>query len=136
MKAEELKATDLRIGNLVTDEFYDSFNTIYVVASINELGINLEIEDDGNFVEIAKIWINPEHTFDLLFGIPLTEEWFKQNNIFHSFEFAEVFTCYFFDGSVWIEEYGEGMYELKHIKYVHQYQNLYKLLTNEELTIN
>ncbi len=32
---ENLSASDLRIGNLVTDEFYDSFNTILKVESIN-----------------------------------------------------------------------------------------------------
>ena len=40
---------DLCIGNLVTDEFYDSFKTIIKVNSIDERGINLEVEDDGNY---------------------------------------------------------------------------------------
>lgn len=32
---------DIKSGNYVTDEFYNSFGTIHVIDSINEEGINL-----------------------------------------------------------------------------------------------
>ena len=72
---DKLTANELRIGNLVTDEFYDSFKTTIKVESIKDKGINLLIEDDGNWSEIAQRWIGVEYTFDKLRPIPLTEEW-------------------------------------------------------------
>ena len=65
---------DLCIGNLVTDEFYDSFKTIIKVDSINEHGINLGIEDDGNYPECADRWIEPYYRFDTLRAIPISED--------------------------------------------------------------
>lgn len=70
-----MKSTELRIGNIVTDEFYESTKTIIEVESIDERGINLEIEDDGNYPECAQNWIEPYYRFDVLRPIPLTEEW-------------------------------------------------------------
>jgi len=64
----------LRIGNLVTDEFYDSFNTIIEVESIDKKGINLEIKDDGNYPECSERWIEPYYRFDALRAIPISEE--------------------------------------------------------------
>lgn len=70
-----IEAKELRFGNVVTDEFYESFKTIITVESINEKGINLNIEDDGNYPELSQRWIEPDNRFDTLFGIPLTDEW-------------------------------------------------------------
>ena len=57
---------DLCIGNLVTDEFYDSFKTIITVNSIDERGINLEIEDDGNNPEGSynEWWLYSEGSYN------------------------------------------------------------------------
>lgn len=57
----QLKETELRIGNVLSDEF--GFST-YVVESINSKGINLHIADDGNWAELAQNWIEPEISFD------------------------------------------------------------------------
>lgn len=65
---------DLCIGNLVTDDFYDSFKTIIKVDSINEHGINLEIEDDGNYPECNERLIEPYYMLDTLRSIPISEE--------------------------------------------------------------
>jgi len=69
-----VKASELRIGNLVTDEWFDSFKTFIKVESINDKGINLEITDDGNWSELAQHFITPEYEFSQLRGITLTEE--------------------------------------------------------------
>lgn len=71
--------------------------------------------------------------------IPLTEVIVKKLGSF--FTFGDNFTCRLrpTEGSVYkvtIEEYSEGEYDLPHIKYLHQYQNLYFDLKGEELTIN
>lgn len=141
-----MTAYELRIGNLVTDEFYDSFHTIIIVESINDNGINLEIEDDGNYPEIARKWIEPYYNFDFIKPIPLTEEWlvkfgFKKDEIG-----VFVNICYKQNLSIGLNLVGDkycivyltgsfGMVQPKHIKSVHQLQNLYFALTGEELTL-
>jgi len=45
------------------------------------------------------------------------------------FTFAEEFTCRIADGIVWIEEYSEGEFPLKHINTEQQYISLYEILT-------
>jgi len=134
-----IEAKDLRIGNLVTDEFYENFNTIITVHSINKEGVNLEIEDDGNWAECAQRWIGVEYKFDKLFGIPLTPEilekcgFAKLPNCFDCERFhiakedeADYWWCFFNKNGAFINK----------IKYLHQLQNLYFALTGEELTIN
>ena len=69
-----ISPNDIRIGNLVTDEFYESFKTIIKVESVDSRGINLEIEDDGNYPECASRWIEPYYRFDTLRAIPISEE--------------------------------------------------------------
>ena len=51
------------------------------------------------------------------------------------FEFAEEFSCWIYDGKVYMEEYSEGEYELVHIKTIRDYQKLHKLLTWHKLVI-
>lgn len=140
LKRNKMKSTEIRIGNFVTDEFYESFSTIIEVESINEKGINLLIEDDGKWAEISDRWIEPEYKFDLLFGIPLTEEWllkfgFEKSNIYcfgnHKLiiesSMGDRHSCRYRinpDESIWIVE----------LNYVHELQNIYFALTGEELT--
>ena len=52
------------------------------------------------------------------------------------FGFAEEFNCWIHGGKVWIEEYGEGAFELKHIKTIDDYKILHKLLTGQDIMIN
>ena len=151
-----MKARELRIGNLVTDEFYDHFKTVHKVESINEKGINLEVTDDGDWPEVASHWIEPECSFDKLRGIPLTEEWLLKFGFFLK---EEIDDEHFFNGALFQdrnsdefvihhgEEYhyirdisassfdGSTEYRTTKIQYIHQLQNLYFALTGEELTI-
>jgi hypothetical protein len=53
-----------------------------------------------------------------------------------SFEFAEQFTCYISEEGVWIEEYYEGQFCLKHIKTEKQLIQLYEILTGQEFSLN
>ena len=128
-----IDSRELRIGNWVTDEFFDTFKTFIKVDSINNKGINLEIEDDGKWAEIAKIWIGCEYNFESLFGIPLTEE--------------ILLKCGF---GKWLGLYSQNTFtlstnnhiEYEHtqtsvkIKYLHELQNLYFAIKKEELTIH
>ena len=138
-----IKENELRLNNLVTDEWYDSFKTIIKVDSINEKGINLEIIDDGNWAEIAQRWIKPEYEFNSIFPIPLTEEWlikfgFRKYNLEgYSVHFryehpklhSTVTAIYNSDFSIKLDNVARG------IKYVHQLQNIYTALTNKELEL-
>ncbi len=51
VSCEVICPSDIRIGNLVTDEFYENFKTIIKVDFIDSRGINLEIEDDAGNVQ-------------------------------------------------------------------------------------
>jgi hypothetical protein len=128
-----IKANELRIGNLVNYE-----QTTHLITCVN---IDYTI----------SIWVdkkNQEHLYthqnNELKPIPLTEEWLLK------FGFGEelkdewkilvngcwsFFICYYENQyNHWVgcgAEYCHG----KEIKYVHQLQNLYFALTNEELKI-
>lgn len=127
---------ELQLGNLVTDEFYDSFKTIIAIDSINDKGVNLNIEDDGNWPELAQTSIVPEFAFDKLRGIPLTEEWLVR------FGFDVEYT----NGG--FLRWQKGNFKLLDrrlpnplpnslpVLFVHQLQNLHFIITGHELTYN
>lgn len=136
-----VEVNELRIGNLVTDEFYHSFNTLIIVESINDKGINLSIEDDGNWSELAQHFIVPEYVFTELFGVPIDENWLLKlgfKKTIGNWDFcnrmsalnvnARFFTnmCYFEIGGIYIGE----------IKYVHRLQNIWHSLSNGQEILN
>jgi len=103
-----MKANELRIGNLVTDSI-----------GIVEIGKNGKID-----------W------GDIYNPIPITEEWliklgFKKNittDLYPTFSYDIVNVN---DSIVYVLNYGF----VNHIKYVHQLQNLYFALTENELNV-
>ena len=119
-----MKASELRIGNLI--EFWSVYDTVILINSINE---------DTSYANVYLNEIKP---------IPLTEEWLLkfgfeiiwdskyltqytlQSNMMFHYELDK-------PKNIWYARFGK--YELEHIKYVHQLQNLYFALTGEELTI-
>jgi len=119
-----MKVSELRIGNYITDEFYDSFKTILKVESINEKGVNDLTECNGR-----------------LAAIPLTEDWllkfgFEKEYSNYIIEAGDYFHSIKKDGEEWIYSYDESdacCYELRSIKYIHQLQNLYFALNDKEL---
>ena len=129
-----IESNELRIGNLVTDEFYDSYRNIIEVDSISDKGINIFVED-GQF---AQTWIEPAYRFDTIFGIPLTEEWllnfgYKQNSFSLNFENStriSIFKKY----NCFIAQIDNTV--IREIKYIHQWQNIFYDFTNEELILN
>jgi hypothetical protein len=155
-----MDAKEIRLGNKLTDKFYDSFKTIITVDSINEKGVNLNIEDDGNFSELAQHFIVPEYTFDQLFGIPISPEILEKAG----FEQHQHFTIQ----DIWFKNIGRDMVisiacvgtpnemvfiteeqppEVKNVivvrnydydgkTYLHHIQNIYQIFTGQELNIN
>lgn len=134
-----MDAKELRIGNLVTDQFYESFKTVIEVESVNDKGINLQICDDGNYPECAKIWIEPEYKFNDLNPIPLTEEWLIKFGLIklRSPMLSFVLGCYEICFNPISEDYSVILKGgvICTLKYVHQLQNLYFALTGKELEL-
>lgn len=132
-----MKANELRIGNLITDEWYSDFKNIIVVDSINSKGIDLFIQDDGNWAEIAQTWIEAEMPFDSLRGIPLTEELllsfgFNPDSILK--ELYHISEYYINDFRIVCNHHPFHVENCGiNIEYVHELQNLYFALTGEEL---
>ena len=138
-----MKPQELRIGNLVTDNFGIS---VYTVDSINSKGINLFVEDDGNWSELAKTWVGAEYSFDDIKPISLSEEWllklgFVKNNGKHGEYYSHNVFIRFV---IWVDHEGlfvcgrdevKGCTAVVESKYVHQLQNLYYALTGEELEV-
>jgi len=121
------KRTDFRIGNLV--------------------------EDENGFYQIDDEHLGEEY-FNTLqcWGIPLTEDWLEKFGLIKKYlenQFEEGGFDLKEDGSKWyywvdsgvfnleIQTNGEIWFEIyscyKHIKYVHELQNLYFCLTGNEL---
>jgi len=111
---ENLSAADLRIGNLV--------------HNINEV-IKIECIDPGNNE------VNYEIPFNIIFGIPLTEEWilnlgFTKSLIFNSYYINSDIEINIFDNIFWYDTKNDSI----EIKTVHDLQNLFYAITKTELT--
>jgi len=113
-----MKASDLRIGNLVYDIDYYQIE----VRALNLGGV---FDDNGTWFDV-----------DFCEPIPLTEEWLKRfgaeenilgiiDNMWVQFEDGEWLVC----------NDNDGVYDIPTIKHVNQLQNLYHALTGEELKI-
>jgi hypothetical protein len=126
-----MKANELRIGNWILNKRYKSGYKMQI-ESIGEFGLNIELGHDG-----LNPLIGDDCSFNECEPIPLTDEWlvkfgFKEKNCGYLCKNKRIFisnsnydfeySCSFFDCDDYIE-----------IKYVHQLQNIYFALTNEEL---
>lgn len=112
-----MKANELRIGNLV--EYFER------VTPINVVHLKYLLESSENFkpIPLTEEWL-------LKFGIYFTseKEWYQltftiKGLLFETASSMEGFT------------YNLCFDDMINIKYIHQLQNLYFALTNEELTI-
>jgi hypothetical protein len=135
---------ELRIGNLVTDEFYPDFDCIITVESLNDKGINLGIESSNDYPEMQSHWIEPYYAFEQLRGIPLSEQWLidmgfeKTIEVTWSFGYHKEYNVYRKDGLTYNGIQAAWWYHgllKRQPEYVHQLQNLYFALTGSELTI-
>jgi hypothetical protein len=140
-----MEANELRIGNYVTEEVLGKcevyeihYDTVWVLVN----NITIEGKENTRSFHLSINHLNP---------IPLTEEWllkfgFKEQigfskiiglDLLKSFEVAhndlDKWYCYF-------RNFNKGLLDdfvllRSDLKHVHQIQNLYFALTNEELTI-
>jgi len=137
-----MEAKELRIWNLVTDQFYDSFNNVITIDSITDKGINVTAVDSDKPYGMHTAILEVEYEFDKLKPIPLTEEWLiklgfkvRRNNYFRKGDLQINISHNYDVTNAWLLSFDES-YSLEIIVgYVHQLQNLYFALTGEELTI-
>jgi hypothetical protein len=132
-----LKATDLRIGNLVLLKSKNEKDEIAKLLSIDEI--------NGCFYNRAtnKKYINQKYNgknswckFEIINPILLTEEWLFKLGFEKLFENGTGYKYDKFNISFYGDVYGFNYYYSEYqIKYVHQLQNLYFALTQRELTV-
>lgn len=134
-----IKPNELRIGNLVTDEFYTDFKRVITVESIYKTGINISPADDGKPYGMHTGIIVEDYTFEQLRGIPLTEEWL----IKFGFRYIEEGWAKYSDLILYSPSHSFPVASMRKgrlvssfgIEYVHKLQNHYFEITGEELTI-
>jgi len=117
-----LKATELRIGNLVVENEHACNSVVDRVKFISGIGGDVSFKDGStqNYIAISPI--------------PLTEDWLLK------FRFDKALNGWWdesenFSVSNNLLAFRLGVDFLTELKHVHQLQNLYYALTNKELTI-
>ena len=140
MKATELRANELRIGNLVNINEETRIDNTNELPLINPLFKIERIDEDGEIIIYSEI--NNLHIFcdlESIEPIPLTEEWLlkfgfeRQENNWKTLDLHFATIGWEKLAGITLSFEKESIY-LPHIKYVHQLQNLYFALTGEELT--
>jgi hypothetical protein len=120
-----MEAKELRIGNYVTEEVLGKcevyeihYDTVWVLVN----NITIEGKENTRSFHLIINHLNP---------IPLTEEWLLK------FGFENPLSSIFLNKSGWIISYEQHSFrwQTTPLEYVHQLQNLYFALTNDELDI-
>lgn len=138
---KEIKARDLRIGNLVNYKYYNPDpkgpDWAYEAVEIVEIKQSHLVFKHLNKKAKFKIAV--------LYAIPLTEEWIDklsdEEYAFEGFGSRIIYKCikfpaikYDFSGEC-VLVYFQGKI-INRVDYVHEWQNIHHALTREELTIN
>ena len=120
-----MKATELRIGNLVNNPYDEPTNV------------------DFNVLHYIGVCVMNKQIIENYQPIPLTEEWLVKFGFKETTD-NKLILYYELSSGAYLEKVGEvlmlfdrGGYMLSHdnLKHVHQLQNLYHALTGEELTL-
>lgn len=136
-----MKATELRIGNLVTidnPEFWKGIKgNVLEVNGIN-IASSLDFPKSTHSISVRDEKFTYSQFNEFIKPIPLTEEWMlkfgfeKDGDYFSLGNFHyHLPSCLFYSGN----DHVSGGNADAIIKYVHQLQNLYFALTGEELQI-
>ena len=131
-----MKVTELRINNLVNY----GVNVVPIKSIHTESFLKNEV---SVYVELNEKLSNYCLNIDEITPIPLTEEWLLKFGFEKEVDRIDIFTkqrlriwkgyngkslCYL------VDEDNENGYYLKDIEYIHQLQNLFYALTEEELS--
>jgi hypothetical protein len=123
-----MKPEELRIGNIVNCKIN---NTVIIINAITAFGINQEYGYSRfNYTEIE--------------GTSITNKWMEkigiadyENSYYIQLDKSDDIRAYYSEkmGLVMIKGGYTTISWYKHIRYIHQLQNLYHALTGEELSI-
>jgi len=139
-----MKTSDLRIGNKILGFYYDyseeeeqeksEICTVLALDSVGATEYTIWVEGESAIIE----------HYSEFKGIPLTEEILLkcgfENKHKNLFTFKDLIEIIFWNDedvigfNVWI--YPTTPKKMENVKYLHQLQNLYFALTQNELTIN
>lgn len=130
-----MKASDLRIGNLVysVKEIDHGDRVPVLVVGIDTKHITYLCENHQLHSEIRQFHVGPNQ----IYPIPLTKIWLDKMKFQINYNFTvpgsnRIF--YIKDDFEIVDMNGVFTYGETNLKYLHQLQNLYFALTNEELT--
>lgn len=134
-----MKASDLRIGNLVysVKEIDHGDRVPVLVVGIDTKHITYLCENHQLHSEIRQFQV----TLTQIYPIPLTKEWldkfgFKDSRILLPDDGELEIRLLGHTFHIWPSDGQTETYNYRnHVNYVHQLQNLYFALTGEELTI-
>ena len=126
-----MKANEIRIGNIVKSLVNnEEFSIVDEIGHKGALGYYVSLNNQSSYV-----WLQ-HNDRDLVLPIPLTEEWLLKFGFYNSEVFKNSFIkngvdIYIQDTAFWYDLANDSI----EIKTIHQLQNLYFALTNEELTM-
>jgi hypothetical protein len=126
-----MKANELKIGSIVKSLVNDEdFSIVEEIGHRASLGYYVSLNNQH-----SGVWLQHQER-DLILPIPLTEEWLIKFGFYNSETFKNSFIkkgvdIYIQDTAFWYDLVNDSI----EIKSVHQLQNLYFALTNEELTM-
>ncbi len=102
----------------------------FLIMKINELRIGNHVFFDKEKVLQMKVSYFNSFYFNRLEGVPIDEEFLKENLIY--FEFGDDFLINEWEGMITLEyQFAEIYTNLNHIEFVHQLENLIYDLTNK-----
>lgn len=137
MKTNEIKCTDLRIGNWVKRNLPTDMTYAKVLEIIHN---GLLVQDKNGYAGCSMIFIEPiELTEEVLLKIGLYK--FDEAMGIYTFENERAIVVYVLNRKLLRIEGVENdvlidrNIRLNNVEYVHQLQNAYNLLTNEELKV-
>lgn len=142
---EAVKASELRIGNLVTlnakqrqELFHNQIHAqkeFYQVKTIYSDG-DIALELDDEIVDLSETEIQPiELTEQYLLDFGFTENLEHEHPSFDEMNLGDFYIGNYNDKYWIMEDLDQGSTGSPEIKYVHQLQNLYFAITGTELTL-
>lgn len=130
-----IKPNDLRIGNLYfRDNSIIKLTPELMSMLCDYISSSGYIPEDFKAIELTEKWLEKlglikESIPKRIPGTKTEPDLYEENNVWHHWVRGlfniEIQT----NGEIWFEVYSH----YKHVKYVHELQNLYYALTNEEL---
>lgn len=132
-----MNKNEIRIGNIVYDSLNQSYDVIIGINNNDTVDFPFELNNDICFVDGVKINSNIIKTLGFIQDNPTEEHYVKTYN--DPLDENYIKAIMFFANNHWtlcITSGGISNIIVKDIKYVHQIQNAFFMVTGEELDVN